>query len=143
MFRGIRMRVILQEMIKMSVLDMSLKISNIEWLPHLPGANESSTEFIDWSVTHMRAYTRVYSQPGITQIQFRNGLGWLVIEVKPLFNNNYHIKMAVPARAVTIHTAYMTSKYGSCLFSPRLNTTQGKNPDENMNDIQNSDTTST
>ena len=37
---GIHMRVILQEMLKISIFDMRLKITNFRLQPPLPGANE-------------------------------------------------------------------------------------------------------
>ena len=42
---GIHLKAISQEMLKISVFDMSLKMSNLRLQPHLPGANELTMEF--------------------------------------------------------------------------------------------------
>ena len=37
--RGIYLRAILQDMLKVSIIDMSLKITNLKLQPHLPGTS--------------------------------------------------------------------------------------------------------
>ena len=45
---GIHLRVILQEMLKISSLDMNLNITNLRLQLHFPGANES--QYLTWNI---------------------------------------------------------------------------------------------